>query len=210
MKKLRAGYKIKAPPSEGSFIDRILLYLLYRGGNATSARQALKTLHEEYVDLNEIRVAGLAELGTTLEQCRIPLSAAPLIRRFLRQTFADRGTFNLDFLADLSADQMRRYLIRTESLPSDAISYLIASQCGAPALPVEENTLRVAKRLSLVSHDSDAARCEQVLKRNIPKKNYLEFYLLVLEHGKKVCGPKPLCGRCVLAPECQSSAKTAS
>jgi endonuclease III len=204
MKKLLRKYGRKEPPSADALLDRILLYLLYYGGNATAARRVLKALREKYVDLNEVRVTGLAELGALFEECGASATATPLVKRFLRQIFADRGNFNLDFLQDTSSEQLRKYLVRTGSLPPHAVSYVIASTRGSAFLPVEENTFRLARKLSLVEKDSDLTRCEQVLRRTVPKKKYLEFYFLVLEHGKKICRTEPLCSRCVLLSECGS------
>ena len=204
MKKLLRKYGRKEPPAGDTLLDRILLYLLYYGGSATAARRVLKAFREDYVDLNEVRVAGLAELGTLFEECGVSPTVALLVKRFFRQIFADRGNFNLDFLQDASSEQLRKYLVRTESLPTHAVSYVIASSRGALALPVEENTLRTAKRLALVERNSDLTRGEQILRRAVPKKKYLDFYFLLLEHSRKVCLTEPLCTRCVLISECES------
>jgi len=209
MNKLQRNYGRREPPSEEALMERVLLYLLYYGGGATAARRALKALQEQFVDLNEVRVSGLAELGALFGDCGISPTVAPLVKQFLRQIFANRGTLDLNFLRDASGEQMRKYFARINALPQHGINYVVASTRDILLIPVDENALRIAKNLSLVEQGADVARGEHVLKRLVPKKKYFDFYFLLLEHSRKICGAKPHCSRCVLLSECNSSAAKA-
>jgi len=71
-----------------------------------------------------------------------------------------------------------------------------------PAIIVDRHVHRVATRLGL-TQAKDPDKAEEELRRIVPKKYWLEFSLLLMTHGKKVCkARKPLCGECPLTDLC--------
>jgi len=77
---------------------------------------------------------------------------------------------------------------------------------GVPGLPVDTHVKRIANKLGLTS-ESDPEKIEAELCEILPSKNWSEFSLLMIHHGRQVCGArKPLCGECVVGRFCDSVA----
>lgn len=75
---------------------------------------------------------------------------------------------------------------------------------GLPGLPVDTHVLRLSKRLGL-TRDEDPVKVEMQLNALLPPKEWGEFSLRMILHGRRVCDARsPRCGECRLAPVCPS------
>lgn len=73
-----------------------------------------------------------------------------------------------------------------------------------PGLPVDTHVLRLSKRLGL-TRDDDPVKVEMQLNALLPPKEWGEFSLRMILHGRRVCDARsPRCGQCRLAPICPS------
>ena len=76
---------------------------------------------------------------------------------------------------------------------------------GLPGLPVDTHVGRLAKRLGLTVED-DPVKVEHELNGFLPAREWGDFSLRVILHGRRVCDAKnPKCGLCVLEDICPSS-----
>ncbi|MCO5331630.1 MAG: endonuclease III [Ilumatobacteraceae bacterium] len=74
-----------------------------------------------------------------------------------------------------------------------------------PGLPVDTHVLRLSKRLGLTASD-DPVKVEAELGALLPRKEWGDFSLRVILHGRRVCDArKPRCSECLLEPLCPSS-----
>jgi len=74
-------------------------------------------------------------------------------------------------------------------------------------IAVDTHVKRLSKRLGL-SKETDPNKIEQDLMKIVPKKDWLDFNYMIVDHGRAICNArKPLCGKCVLAKLCPSAGK---
>ena len=75
-----------------------------------------------------------------------------------------------------------------------------------PGLPVDTHVLRLSKRLGL-TRDVDPVKVELQLNALLPPKEWGEFSLRMILHGRRICDArKPKCAECRLARVCPSRA----
>ncbi len=75
----------------------------------------------------------------------------------------------------------------------------------AEGIAVDTNVRRLACRLGL-SQKKEPEKIEQDLMVLVPRKDWLDFNYLLVDHGRKVCqAKKPLCLECFLADLCPSA-----
>lgn len=73
-----------------------------------------------------------------------------------------------------------------------------------PGLPVDTHVLRLSKRLG-ITKDEDPVKVEMQLNALLPPKEWGEFSLRMILHGRRVCDArKPKCGECRLSAICPS------
>jgi endonuclease-3 len=73
---------------------------------------------------------------------------------------------------------------------------------GVPGLPVDRHVLRVANRIGL-ARSEDPERVEEQLCALLPPDRWTLASDCLILHGRRVCRPRPLCGRCVVAEVCR-------
>ena len=74
-----------------------------------------------------------------------------------------------------------------------------------PGLPVDTHVGRLSKRLGLTVED-DPVKVEHELNSYLPPRDWGDFSLRMILHGRRVCDAKsPKCGSCVLEDICPSS-----
>jgi len=73
---------------------------------------------------------------------------------------------------------------------------------------VDTHVTRVANRLGLTDHASDAVKIEQDLIALIPQKDWTLFSHLLIFHGRQIChARKPKCPQCPVLAYCPFGAK---
>ncbi len=76
----------------------------------------------------------------------------------------------------------------------------------AEGIAVDTHARRLSQRLGL-SRESDPVKIERDLLRLVPKKDWLDFNFLLVDHGRAVCqARKPRCPECFLRRLCPSAA----
>ncbi len=83
---------------------------------------------------------------------------------------------------------------------------LAAGYGKAEGIAVDTHAGRLARRLGLSRHE-DPVKVERDLMALVPKKDWLDFNFLLVEHGRALCrARKPDCPACFLARLCPSAA----
>jgi endonuclease III len=76
---------------------------------------------------------------------------------------------------------------------------------------VDTHVTRLANRLGLTRHKSDAVKIEQDLIAVVPRADWTLWSHLLIHHGRAVCDArKPRCESCLLRTHCPSSGKLAA
>jgi endonuclease-3 len=75
----------------------------------------------------------------------------------------------------------------------------------AEGIAVDTHVKRLSYRLGL-SQEKDPDKIEKDLMQIVPKKYWLEFNYMLVNHGRKICqARKPLCPQCVVKQLCPSA-----
>jgi len=74
-------------------------------------------------------------------------------------------------------------------------------------IAVDTHVKRLSNRLGL-SRKIDPNKIEQDLLRIVPKKDWLDFNYMMVDHGRAICNArKPLCEKCAISKLCPSTDK---
>ena len=75
----------------------------------------------------------------------------------------------------------------------------------AEGIVVDTHVIRISKLLKLTNH-KDAAKIEKELMKILPKKDWIIFTHLLIDHGRAVCiARRPDCSNCTLKNLCPSA-----
>ena len=201
----RYGNKEKA--TSKPLLEQIIFYHLHRMVNITSARRALRSLRNNYIDYNEARIAKRQELGRVLSTANIPPEKTYILKEILRSVFHKENRTSLEHLKQLSEDKFRERLIRIDGVDEATLEYVTLCTFGKPLLPMSEEVRRVLGRYGLDCEKLDASSAAAYHNYYGKVDPYQAFCLLV-EHSQKVClADKPRCDNCVLSKDCSTARK---
>ena len=81
---------------------------------------------------------------------------------------------------------------------------VMANAFGIPTIAVDTHVFRVSNRLGL-AHAKDVLETEKQLMQVIPREDWIKAHHWLIFNGRRVCDARrPACGRCTLAPLCES------
>ncbi|AFK22959.1 endonuclease III [Pyrococcus sp. ST04] len=94
-------------------------------------------------------------------------------------------------------------LMKLPGIGRKCANIVLAYGFGIPAIPVDTHVNRVSKRLGLVPPNATPEKVEEILKKLLPKDEWLYVNHAMVDHGKAVCRPiKPKCDECPLRDIC--------
>jgi len=203
--------KFPLPTAEAAAEPRPLLeeliYAICREGSTPEEADAgYARLRKAFIDWNEVRVSTVQEVGEILRPLSGPGTRAKRIIGLLQEVFEDKYAFDLSDLGKKGLkDTARKLRFYKEGVNDYAVAWVIQRTLGGHAIPLDEPTLRVLRRLGVVE-DADPDSLEAVrgsIEHVIPKTRGPEFTDLLSIHAKELCVEKdPLCQSCPLKTDC--------
>lgn len=188
-------------------LDQLILGVLSDETSERKAAQALRRLREEFVDLNELRVARPHDCARVIQMVAQPEAKAGTITGVLQQLFTRYGALDLDlnFLKDLPLNQARAFLEQLEGVDARTAASVILFSLGGNTIPADASVVRVTKRTGLVNRTWSTEQVQQALERMIPAADRFSFYALMVIHGEKICLVKTTrCEACALVRICET------
>lgn len=192
-------------------LDGVIRVILAQQNTRRIASRQWETLTTTYPQWEAALADGPDGIEDTLRQAGGGLTRmkADYLYGVLNTLAEQNGSLSLRFLRDLEDTEIRRTL---ESLPGVGVkttSLVMLFDLLRPAIPVDGNIERWAKRLELVPATWNANRVEQWFDEGVPREWETRYalHLSGVDHGQETCkSQKPLCGACVLREWCPSAA----
>lgn len=184
-----------------------LIYAICReGSTAADADAGYHRLRKAFIDWNEVRVSTVQEVADVLRPLPGAGTRAKRIIGLLQEVFEDKYSFDLSDLGKKGLkDTARKLRFYKEGVDDYAVAWVIQRALGGHAIPLDEPTLRVLRRLGVVE-EVDPESLESVrgaIEHVIPKTRGPEFTDEFSMLAKEICVEKdPNCPACPLKSDC--------
>lgn len=110
-------------------------------------------------------------------------------------------------MAAMPTGALREALLGVHGIGRETADDILLYAFHRPVFVVDAYTRRIFERLALVEpglgYEAVRQRFEAALGPDVAVFN--EYHALIVQLGKSVCRPRPLCGRCCLSPICPSA-----
>lgn len=192
-----------ADPEARPVLEQLIYALCREGATREQADRAFRVLQERFFDWNEIRVSSPQELEEVFEDVPHGHIRAQRIISLLQEVFETNFSFDLETLHKKGLKQAAKHLGRYEATNDYTVSWAVQQSLGGHAIPIDEPTLRVVRRLGLV--DGDEGNLETLrasLEHLIPKAKGTMFIDVLSALAEEICRDEPRCTQCPLCPEC--------
>ncbi len=192
-------------------LDEFVLTFLSQNTSDINSGRAFAALKARYPTWQAVIAAPVHELAETIRCGGLAERKAPRIQAALRRILAERGEFNIDFLADLPVDEGLRWLTSFDGVGHKTASIVLLFCFGKPAFPVDTHVGRVTRRLGLVGPRASEAQIKQRWEALVPAGWFYPLHLNLIRHGREICRARqPQCSRCVLRSLCRFDEKSAA
>jgi endonuclease-3 len=184
-------------------VSELMLTFLSQNTSDVNSHRAFEQLRDRYPTWAEVMAAPTEELAETIRSGGLADIKAPRMQAALERILAERGEFNLDFLADLPLQEAQQWLTSLKGIGHKSAAIVLLFCFGRPAFPVDTHVHRVSQRLGIVSRQSTRELTQNVWEGLVPAEIYYPLHLNLIRHGRQVCkAAKPRCAVCALQPHC--------
>ncbi|MGH2562750.1 MAG: endonuclease III domain-containing protein [Thermomicrobiales bacterium] len=170
-----------------------------------NTERAFASLRAQFATWDEVIAAPTSKVADAIRGGGLADQKAPRIRRVLAEILAERGSFELDDLADLPVGAAREWLMQFNGIGPKTASCVLLFSLGMPALPVDTHVHRVARRIGLIDEVVSAEQAHELLESALGanRDTVYAFHVNMITHGRSVCqARRPKCGQCPIADCC--------
>ncbi len=168
LEKLERAYGVVNLPDEThSTVEKAVYLVLREGGSQASTERAMKSIHEDFVDWNDVRLSRPSELARLMSnstKANVLNRLAPRcvrLREMLDQIYNDRNEVSLEFILDERAKGQLEYLEDLDDLGIHNAYALVQWLSGDDKLVlVSPEMAQVCKRFGI----TDSAAVTKVKK----------------------------------------------
>ncbi len=184
-------------------IDELVSTILSQNTNDTNRDRAFQALTERYPTWEEVRDADPAQLIDTIRSAGLANQKGPRIQNILWEITEQRGELDLDFLAEMSTEDAREWLMQFKGVGPKTAAIVLQFSLEKPAFPVDTHIYRVTGRLGIRPEKMTADKAHDYLSTLFPFETYYPAHLNIIRLGREVCqARKPKCSICPLQDLC--------
>ena len=197
-------------PSEQRTILEHLIYAICREETtremADLAFQNL--LPPRFIDWNEVRVSTIQELEESLASVPNPGERAQRIIGVLQEWFELTYSFDMEEIAETAKKkglkEGSKKIARLKEVDDFILAWVIQQGFGGHAIPLDEATSRVLRRLGVIDGETDDLEAIRgSIEHNVPKARGAVFVDLLAMHAQELCTEEnPNCPACPLNSDC--------
>jgi endonuclease III len=200
--RLRELYGRKVNHPHGHPIAELVRTILSQNTNDTNRDVAYDRLRERFPTWVDVRDAPPGEVVDAIRPGGLADTKGPRIQEALRRLPSEGGEPTLDWLADAPRDEALEYLEAIPGVGRKTAACVMIFALGRPEIPVDTHVYRVGGRLGLFRSNASFEEAHDEMLRVTDPDDAYELHINLIEHGRRVCRPKPRCNECALARMC--------
>ncbi|ULH14805.1 endonuclease III [Deinococcus sp. KNUC1210] len=159
-------------------------------------------------DWDAIAAAPVEVVAHAIRRSNYAEQKAPRIQATLEAICKERGSYDLEFLADMTPQEGLKWLTALPGVGVKTASLVLLFNYAKPVFPVDTHVHRIDTRVGTIPKMGEAAAHKALLALLPPDPPLLyELHINLLRHGQRVCTfNNPKCGKCVLRERCDAYA----
>lgn len=190
-------------------IDELVSTILSQNTNDINRDRGFNALRAKFPTWESVRDANARDVIEAIRPAGLANQKGPRIQQVLREISEERGSLNLDFLADLPVEEARAWLTKFNGVGPKTAAIVLCFSLNRPAFPVDTHIYRVSGRIGLRPEKMTVEQAHPHLESVFPPETYYAAHLNLIRLGREVCGArKPNCPKCPVIKLCDYKQKT--
>ncbi|NPV77865.1 MAG: endonuclease III [Anaerolineae bacterium] len=184
-------------------LDELVSTILSQNTNDRNRDAAFQSLRAHFSTWEAVRDARPEEVITAIRTAGLANQKGPRIQAVLREITAERGSLDLNFLAEMEASEARAWLMRFNGVGPKTAAIVLLFSLGKAAFPVDTHIYRVTGRIGLRPLTMTVEQAHDHLAALFPAEDYGPAHLNIIRLGREICqARKPNCAGCPLNDLC--------
>ena len=190
-------------------IDELVSTILSQNTNDVNRDRGFHALRAKLPTWEAVRDAHVEDVVAAIRPAGLANQKGPRIQQVLRAITAERGSLNLDFLADLPIEEARSWLTKFNGVGPKTAAIVLCFSLNMPAFPVDTHIYRLSGRIGLRPEKMTVEQAHPHLESVFPPETYYAAHLNLIRLGREVChARKPNCPKCPIIKLCEYKEKT--
>ena len=190
-------------------VDELVCTILSQNTNDINRDKAFHALKARYPSWEAVRDADPGELEYVIRIAGLANQKGPNIQAALRDSTAERGEIDLDWLRGTDAETARKWLVGLRGVGPKTAAIVMVFALGMPAFPVDTHVYRVTGRIGLRPAELDITKTHAYMEQIADPADYGTLHLNLIDLGREICqARKPKCPICPIRHLCQYENKT--
>jgi endonuclease-3 len=190
-------------------LDELVSTVLSQNTNDVNRDRAFEALRARFPTWESVRDAKTGDVVNAIRPAGLANQKGPRIQQVLRSITEERGSLNLDFLADLPVEEARAWLMKFNGVGPKTAAIVLCFSLNKPAFPVDTHIYRVTGRIGLRPEKMTLEQAHAHLEKVFPPETYYAAHLNLIRLGREVCAArKPNCPKCPVIKLCDYKPKT--
>ncbi len=190
-------------------VDELVSTILSQNTNDLNRDRAFVALRARFPTWEAVRDAKVKEVIRTIKVAGLAYQKGPRIQQVLRSITKERGSLDLNFLAEMPMEEARSWLMQFKGVGPKTAAIVLLFSLNRPAFPVDTHIYRVTGRMGLRPAKMNVEQAHKQLEALLPPEAYYAAHLNFIRLGREVCqARRPLCFKCPVVRLCDFKPKT--
>jgi len=190
-------------------IDELVSTILSQNTNDVNRDRGFHALRAKLPTWEAVRDANAEDVIAAIRPAGLANQKGPRIQQVLRAITEERGSLDLNFLADLPVEEARAWLTKFNGVGPKTAAIVLCFSLNMPAFPVDTHIYRLSGRIGLRPEKMTVEQAHPHLESVFPPETYYAAHLNLIRLGREVCGArKPNCPKCPINKLCDFKDKT--
>ncbi len=155
-------------------------------------------------DWSRVENAPLPQLIDVIRPGGLAPQKAPRLQATLAKIREERGSYDLEFLAEMPVLEARDWLTSIDGIGKKTASIVLAFCFGAPVMAVDRHVERVSKRVGLIPEKATADQAHDLFLELVDGEHMYAAHVLLIHHGREIChAQRPAHDICPLRDRCR-------
>ena len=184
-------------------LDELISTILSQNTNDQNRDTAFQNLKKTFPSWEQVRDAPQEEVINAIRSAGLANQKGTRMQSILRQVTEECGNLDLCFLADLTSEEARMWLLRFKGVGPKTASIVMQFSLNHPAFPVDTHIYRVSGRLGLRPQKLNVEKTHELMEMLFNPDQYSSAHLNIIRLGREIChARKPKCLDCPLQKQC--------
>lgn len=196
-------------------LDELISTILSQNTNDVNRDRAFHSLQQRFPTWEAVRDAPSEAVIDAIRPAGLANQKGPRIQEVLRQITNQRGSLDINFLADLPLEEAHNWLVQFNGVGPKTAAIVLLFALGRPAFPVDTHIYRVTGRLGLRPEKMTVEQSHPHLASLFAPETYYPAHLNLIRLGREICQARrprheacPLTGLCELYQYEQSQSRS--